>query len=364
MADGAEGQSIKATMEKESTARGLTSLLYRVTKGDELIASGAIGTNVTGVPVEQSVYFRNGNVAFAYMGTLLLLMAEAGEVNLEDPVSKWLPNQKLPEANTVTLGMLVRNTSGYADYVTNDDFVNAFEADPFREFTQQELLDYGFATPQLYPPGTAWSYAHTNYQVLGAALQAASEKPLDDLLTERVLTPLGLTNTAPVLTPLLPDPALHTFSSERGKLEESTFWNPSWQTARGAVLSTTICDMVASARLVGTGELLTPESFKAFISDDPVEHQTPPAGCPATACRQFPDTMHYGLGVIVQSGWIFQTPLFAGQGSLHAYLPDQDLAVAIVAVTGAESKVGANHAQDIWKILTNELSPDHAVPTS
>jgi D-alanyl-D-alanine carboxypeptidase len=351
-------------MTTEATARGLASLLYRVTEGEQLIASGAIGTNVTGVPVEQSLRFRNGNVAFTYMGTLLLLMAEAGEVGLDDPVSKWLPDRQLPEADAVTLEMLVRNTSGYADYVKNDDFVNAFEADPFRDFTEQELLDYGLAPGHLYPPGTAWSYAHTNYLLLGAALQSAGGKPLGDLLTERVIIPMGLTDTTPVLTPLLPDPSLHTFSAERGKLEESTYWNPSWQTARGAVLATTICDMVTSARAIGTGELLTPQSATAFLSDDPVEHQPPPAGCPATACRQFPANTHYGLGVIVQNGWIFQTPLFAGQGSLHAYLPDQDLAVAIVAVTGANSTVGVNHAQEIWKILTNKVTPDHAIPTS
>jgi CubicO group peptidase (beta-lactamase class C family) len=227
----------------------------------------------------------------------------------------------------------------------------------------QELLDYGLAPGQLYPPGTAWSYAHTNYLLLGQALQAAGRKPLGDLLTERVIVPMGLAQTAPVLTPLLPDPPLHTFSAERGKLEESTFWNPSWQTARGAVLATTICDMVTSARAIGTATLLTPDSAALFTSDDPVEHRAPPAGCPATACRQFPADTHYALGVIVQNGWLFQTPLFAGQGSLHAYLPEQDLAVAIVAVTGATSKVGANHAQEIWQTLTGQLTPDHAVPT-
>jgi len=362
VAAGSQKQTIVSTIEQEAANRGLTSVLYQVTKGGQLIASGAIGDNVTGVPVDQSVHFRNGNVVFAYLGQLLLLMADAGQVSLDDPVNKWLPDLQLPNADTVTLGMLARNTSGYPDYVAAADFVNAYEADPFKDYTPQDRLTYAFATPPLYPPGTAWSYAHTNYLILGQALEAAGHRPLGDLLTDEVITPLGLTDTRPVLTPELPVPVLHTFSTERGKLEETTFWNPSWQTPPGAVLATTICDMVASARAIGTGEILAPAAFAAFIADDPVQHQPPPAGCPQGVCHQFPATMHFGLGVQVLNGWITSTPLFAGQGSLTAYLPDQDLAVAIITVAGQTSQVNANDAQAIWKTLTTQLTPDHVPP--
>jgi len=358
----AQGQAIVSTIKQEAGNRGLTSVLYQVTKGGQLIASGAIGDNVTGVPVDQSVHFRNGNVVFAYLGQLLLLMTDTGQVSLDDPVSKWLPDLQLPNADTVTLGMLARNTSGYPDYVAAPAFVDAFESDPFKEYTPQDRLAYAFATPPLYPPGTAWSYAHTNYLILGQALEAAGHLPLGDLLTDQVITPMGLTDTRPVLTPDLPAPVLHTFSTERGKLEETTFWNPSWQTPPGAVLATTICDMVASARATGTGEILTPDGFTAFTADDPVQHQPPPAGCPQGVCHQFPDTMHFGLGVQVLNGWITSTPLFAGQGSLTAYLPDQDLAIAIITVASASSKVNTNDAQAIFKTLTTQLTPDHVPP--
>src|SRR5690349_3744523 len=42
-------------------------------RGGQLIASETVGVNVTGVPVDQAVHFRNGNVVFAYLGQLLLL---------------------------------------------------------------------------------------------------------------------------------------------------------------------------------------------------------------------------------------------------------------------------------------------------
>jgi len=119
-------------------------------------------------------------------------MNENGEVRLDDPVSKWLPDLALPNADKVTLAMLADSTSGYPDYVPNDTFANAFLGDPFKGFTPQELIDIGLSSPPLYKPGTAWNYAHTNYVILGEALASAGGKPLGDLLTERVIERKGI----------------------------------------------------------------------------------------------------------------------------------------------------------------------------
>jgi len=211
----------------------------------------------------------------------------------------------------------------------------------------------------LYDPGTAWSYAHTNYVILGEALAAAGGKPLGDLLTERVIEPMGLTDTVPVLTPAMPEPVLHTFSTERDLFEETTFWNPSWQTAPGSVIATDICDMVKSATAIGTGSLLTSASYERMIAPATAELGPPPESCPPDVCRQFSGTFYYGLGTIVISDWIVQMPLFGGQGGVHAYLPSEKLAVAIAAVTGQSSKPNTNYAQRIWQSIAAELTPDH-----
>ena len=363
VAVGPEGETITAMIEQAVEEDGLHSVLYRATKGGELIAAGAIGDNTTGVPLTQSAHFRNGNVAFAYVGTLLLLMAEAGELSLDDPLSRWLPDEDVPDADSVTLEMLANHTSGYPDYVPNDDFLDAFNADPFADFTPQELVEIGLSTPPFYEPGTAWNYSHTNFVLLGAALAEAGGAPLEDLLADRVLEPMGLADTAPVLTPELPDPALHTFTTERGVLEESTYWNPSWQTAPGAVVVTTICDMVASARSVGTGEILTEESFARMIAPTTAELGPPPPSCPEGVCRELNEEFYFGIGVIELGGWIIQTPQFGGAGALHAYLPEEDIAIAMVAVTGAEADPEVNYAQRTWAAMTTALTPDHTPPS-
>ena len=90
--------------------------------------------------------------------------------------------------------------------------------------------------------------------------------------------PWGLTNTVSSLDPEIPSPVLHAFTSERRAFlkipagtpfyEESTFWDPSWTITHGAIQTSNIYDMEATAAGIGSGRLLTAESSKAMVSTD------------------------------------------------------------------------------------------------
>ncbi len=112
--------------------------------------------------------------------------------------------------------MLANMTAGYADFVLgNEEFDRTVYQDPFRQWTTQDQLAMSLDKPHVYPPGTNWNYAHTDYVILGQVLEKITGKPVDQLIQEDVLTPLGLTNTEGFATPEIPEPVLHAFSSER-----------------------------------------------------------------------------------------------------------------------------------------------------
>ena len=71
------------------------------------------------------------------------------------------------------------------------------------------------SAPAVTETGTNWNYAHTNYVILGLAMEKITGKPMQQLLAERVLGPLGLHNTSDPGTPAITEPALHAYSSER-----------------------------------------------------------------------------------------------------------------------------------------------------
>ncbi|WP_380283009.1 serine hydrolase domain-containing protein [Kitasatospora purpeofusca] len=334
----------------------LNSVLLRVSVDGHEIVTGALGESMTGVAAEPAMHFRAGSMAFPFFGIVLLQLAEEGRIGLDDPIARWLP--EVPRADEITLRMLGDTTSGLADYVTDQGFLDALAADPFRHWTPEELVGISTGHPFWYRPGTNWSYSHANFVLLGAALERITGTRLDHLLEQRIFEPLGLRQTVNRFTPDLPDPVLHAFTAGRGSYEESTFWNPSWTTAPGAVLATDICDFGRSIEAVGTGALLSPESFRTQLNPGTVGLPGPADGCPEDVCLLQTEARHFGLGVIVSDGWILSNPSFSGYAAIEAYQPDTRLTVAVSTTKGCDSPDG-NTAQEVAARIVALLAPDH-----
>ncbi|MEV6974073.1 serine hydrolase domain-containing protein [Kitasatospora sp. NPDC093806] len=334
----------------------LNSVVLRITVDGRELVTGAIGESMTDVPAEPDMHFRAGSVAFPFFGIILLQLAEEGRISLDDPVAQWLPD--LPRADEITLRMLGDSTSGLADYVTDPGFLRAIYADPFRHWTPEELVAISTGYDLWYRPGSNWSYSHANFVLLGAALEKITGTRLDHLLHQRIFDPLALRETANGFTPDIPTPVLHAFTSSRGTYEESTFWNPSWTTAPGAVLTADICDLAASIEAVGTGRLLSPESFRTQLDPGTVGLPGPVHGCPKDVCLPQTEAQHFGLGVIVHDGWILSNPSFYGYAAVEAYQPDARLAVAVATTKGCASP-DRNTAQDVAARIVARLAPEH-----
>jgi CubicO group peptidase (beta-lactamase class C family) len=348
---GGQAAHIAAIVRQAMQADHLNAAIFRVTVDGQPVVTGAFGMSMTGVPATTAMHFRNGAVAISYMSTLLLEFVDEHKVSLSDKVARWLPT--LPDANRVTLKMLANMTSGYPDYVTDPKFITALFADPFRAFTAPQLLAFAFSGPvkMSFAPGTNWGYAHTNYVILGEILQMVGGEPLATLLRQKVLDPLGLTNTVASQTPAIPSPVLHAFSSERRQFlgippttpfyEESTFWNPSWTLAPGSVETTNIYDMTATAEGIGSGALLSKSSYQAQTGPNLLGFGHAQSGC---SCAEQTTSYNYGLGIVRSGSWLLQNPLFAGYAAVEAYLPAEKIAIA-VAVTFAP---GAFDAEGIY----------------
>jgi CubicO group peptidase (beta-lactamase class C family) len=371
--DNAKADAVMSAVRDVMASEHLKAAIVRVTVDGQEIVTEALGESMTGVPADTSMHFRNGAVAISYVSTLLLKLVDEQKVSLDDKLSKFLP--EIPHADRVTLGQLAQMTSGYVDYVIGNTKMNdAAYADPFRRWTVHELLQYAVNQPLLYEPGTNWNYAHTNYLLLGLALEKATGEEMPKLLSEKVLRPLGLTSTVNSLTPEIPAPALHAFSSERREFlkippgtpfyEESTFWDPSWTITHGAIQTTDIYDMEATAVGIGSGRLLSPDSYKKLVSTDlrGKTHKQP--GC--TTCDEMTEGYTYGMGLVISGNWLLQNPLMSGYSAVAAYLPSQKIAIAVAVTYLPEAFDGegnySNGADTLFRKIGAVLAPDDAPP--
>jgi CubicO group peptidase (beta-lactamase class C family) len=351
----------------------LRAVIVKVTQGDQVVTRQAFGTSMDGVPATTDMHFPNGAVAFAYLGTLLMQFVDEGKVGLDDTIERWMPT--LPEAHQVTLKMLANQTSGYPDYESDPAWLAAWSADPFHIWTFQERLAYAFSRPVLFAPGTNWSYAHTNFMLLGEILAKIGGKPLATLLEEKVLGPMGLRSTVETQTSQVPSPVLHFFDSERRVAlgippatpfyEESTFWNSQWGTPIGANETTTIDDLATTAVQVGTGALLSPAGYQAMTAPNLLGFGHPDPVC-APACFTQVVGYNFGLGVVRSGSWILQDPKLDGISAAEAYLPSEHIAIA-VAVTYLPAAFDAqgnypNAADSLWRTIGAVVAPNDPPP--
>ena len=142
--------------------------------------------------------------------------------------------------------------------------------------------------------------------------------------------------------------------------EESTFWNPSWTTAKGAIQITDITDLIETMEAVGTGNLLSKESSAAQVGPNLVGFGHPDPNCPV--CVQNTKERNYGLGVVIYGSWVTQTKNFAGSGATVGYLPARKLAIAVVTTygPGAFDQEGnyKNASDTIFALIGNVLAPN------
>jgi D-alanyl-D-alanine carboxypeptidase len=334
---------------------GLAAVIVGMASGNGKIATYALGNSMTGVKATPNMHWRIGAVTHTMYATLLLRYVDQHIVSLKDKLHKWFP--ELPGSDRVTLRMLSNNTSSYDDYVYLPQFQDVYLKDPFREWTDDELVAIGIsgAKTTAYSPGEDFNYSHTNFVLLKQVLEKIGGEPIDQLLHKHILQPLRLRDTEYPLNSDIASPVLHAFDigaidctavGKHDVYQESTYWSPSWTS--GPMISN-VYDLVRWSRALGRGTLLSPASRKEMFAPVKVGTNKP--------------SFYYAMGVIVANTWIVQTPSYAGFYGLMAYLPSKDISINVVSTLSREGAAKpCNYSRLIFVEIAKLLAPDVPVP--
>jgi CubicO group peptidase (beta-lactamase class C family) len=145
-----------------------------------------------GVPNTPRTVFDIGSISKEFTATAVLLLAQEGKLSLSDDVRKYFPEMP-PYAGSVTIRNLLNHTSGIRDYFTLMGIAGhstegvGDTLDFLRVITRS-------AEPN-FPIATRYLYSNSGYALLGQLVYRVSGKPLPTFLRERVLGPLGMTDS-------------------------------------------------------------------------------------------------------------------------------------------------------------------------
>src|SRR5262245_5177572 len=136
--------------------------------------------------------FDLASVSKQFTAMAVMILAERGKLNYDDPVRKWIP--ELPEFESprpIKLRDLLGHTSGLPDYL------NLLKGGDY-EFCKLTNLDVAplFGGKKLKrPPGSKFDYSNSNYALLPVVVERSSGRTFSSFLRDHIFQPLGMNHT-------------------------------------------------------------------------------------------------------------------------------------------------------------------------
>jgi len=180
---------------------GYPAALAAVTdrKGRERNLVAGVGDLETGAPAPVDGQVRVGSNSKTFLATVVLQLVGEGAIGLDEPIEAYLPGVVRGDGidgNDITVRDLLQHTSGIPSYTNGEPFIvdgaTNFAALQDWYVEPYELLDLALSKPATTD---AWDYSNTNYLLAGLIVQKVTQRPLAEAITERIIEPLGLTDT-------------------------------------------------------------------------------------------------------------------------------------------------------------------------
>jgi len=183
---------VDSALADTSTPGALVGVWYPG-RGTWLKAAG-LGDLATGAPVTLSDHVRIASNTKTFVGVVVLQLVDEGAVGLDDPLERYVPG--VPNGDEITVRQVLGMTAGIYDFVNDPRVAVDYAADPLLPFTPDEALAIVRGSTPAYPPGERVQYSNSNYVLLGFLVEAVAGRPLAVEIAERIVEPLGLTETA------------------------------------------------------------------------------------------------------------------------------------------------------------------------
>lgn len=335
-----------------------------------------------GAPMPKDAIFALASMTKPMVAVAALMLAEQGELLLNDPIGNYLPELKdMKVAGTrgieaahrqPTLQDMLRHTAGVSYGNRGDTPLHKLYEAKLKSAANQsgaEFLQELGKLPLHYQPGTQWEYSH-GLDVTGLAVEAVTKKRLGEFMQERLFEPLGMVDTgfvvpaakqARIARPLPVDP-------DTGRPTAFRLPVTPWQyDCGGGCASGTALDYVRFAQM-----LLNKGTFEGnrLLSRKTVEYMTSNQLGPnvdVSRLHEFPvehmDGFGFGLGVAVRTqpgvAGVPGTPgefMWSGaQGTMFWVDPKEEMVVVFLANTPGPAR---RHYRELVKMLVEQAIAD------
>lgn len=168
-----------------------------IVKDDQIVHLKGFGiADPSGRSVTPQTPFRLASVSKMITALAIMQFVEAGKVELDAPVQRYLPwfqvagktTSTRDESLAITVRHLLYHTSGIPGSAGNDNFFNGDLSDAALENNVRQIAEVTLNRPV----GTTYQYANLNYDILGLIVQSVSGQSYEAYIQEHIFTPLAM----------------------------------------------------------------------------------------------------------------------------------------------------------------------------
>lgn len=175
----------------QMTTQHIPGLALAITYGDQVLHVKGYGKSNAQQPVTPQTQFPIASLSKSFTAIAVLQLVEAGKIDLDAPVKRYLPEFTLADAKTanqITVRHLLNHTSGLSDL----SFSEAFLPQPITNAERVRSLQK--ARPVALP-GAEFHYFNPNYDVLARVVEVVSGQSFGEYLRSHIFTPLQMSQT-------------------------------------------------------------------------------------------------------------------------------------------------------------------------
>jgi D-alanyl-D-alanine carboxypeptidase len=322
--------------------------------------------------------FRVASITKTFTALTILQLAQEEKLGLDDTLEQWLPGvvcgQETKDCSYVcddkncnfepakiTLRMLLTHFSGIENFTHDvNNWVIPSLAQPDKVLIPTELVNLALAFGPLSEQGTKWSYANTNYVLLGLVIEKLTGSTWEDEVRNRFVEPLELTNTIipKIGEATLSEPYARGYidlfeqtggaAGEEGVIVEHSVQDPGFTWSSGDMISTPE-NLMYWIKHVAEGDLLDDtyqQEMLTFIVDPSV------------------DGLEMGLGIIsdLNDDVIGHIGQLSGYDCTAQYQPTHAIPISVCAnrtlAASSPKNVQVLMVGDALAIITGEDKPE------
>ena len=144
------------------------------------------------IPNASDTKHRLGSITKQFTAMLILQLAEADKLDLQAPITTYLPDYSKANGDKITTHHLLTHTSGIPNYTSFPGFMQNETRNPY---TPEEFVKKFQDKDLEFTPGEKFKYSNSGYFLLGVLIEKLSGKTYEELLHENIFEPLKMDNT-------------------------------------------------------------------------------------------------------------------------------------------------------------------------